>query len=191
MTEQDVQKFYHTAEWTKTRDYVIRKNAICQHIDEDGRRCDQASRVVHHLVSPLDDWNRRTDWSNLTAVCPTHHQGGQRGETQGYRYAPTVGPDPGYGCEQQVFVHVQKTDEPVKTGVAGPQFTAGTLKPEIVDALLADVADTTEEELMDLMNTSHTRAALYAGMKVAPAAMEELKRCQEKYSGREGWTEYL
>jgi hypothetical protein len=188
MTKQELDRWYRTAEWTNFRAYVIRKNSLCQFVDEDGKRCLEASRVVHHLISPLDDWNRRTDWANVTAVCARHHQGGQRGETQGYRYAPTVGPDLGYGVESEVYVHLP--NEVVPTGKEGKQYTSVTLKPGMVTALLDGVVDVTFEEACDLAETSYARMCVHNGRRdlVSREALAELKRCQQKYGrDREGW----
>jgi hypothetical protein len=70
---------------------VRRRNPICQYLDADGVQCNHASAVVHHLVDPKDDPRLFFSWHNLVAVCTAHHQGGQRGETQGYRYCHTIG----------------------------------------------------------------------------------------------------
>jgi hypothetical protein len=196
MTQHEVDRWYKTVAWISVRDYVIRKNPICQHIDEDGKRCDQASNVVHHLISPLDRWDLRADWSNLTAVCARHHQGGQRGETQGYRYAPTYGPDPGYGCEQEIYIHEVKSVDLVPTGKDGKQFSSGGPSDATLDAMLADVADVTYEEACDFAETSNARAFCFAmkngqpfDRKMFPSDQElaYLAKCQAKWSGRDGW----
>lgn len=201
-TEQEVTRWYKTVEWLNVRDYVIRKNPLCQFVDDDGKQCDQASRIVHHIVDPKDAWELRAIWSNLVAVCALHHQGGQRGETQGYRYAPTLGPDPGYGCEQEVFVHEVKSTELVPTGKDGKAFTAGGPNLSNVDEICAAaLGDSTEEELYDLALTSTARAFVYAmthGQPFSPsmfptdADLVYLKRCIQKYGPeREGWKGYL
>lgn len=197
MTEQEVTRWYKTVAWISVRDYVIRKNPICQHIDEDGKRCDQASRVVHHLIDPKDAWELRTIWSNLVAICVRHHQGGQRGETQGYRYSPTFGPDPGYGCEQEVYIHeVNHAAEIVPTGKDGKQFVSGGPNSDALDALMADVADISFEEACDFAETSRARAFVYAMKNGKPfdrkeyptdAELAYLAKCQGKYGDRDGW----
>lgn len=67
------------------------RNPICQYLDDRAVQCRRASAVVHHLVDPKDTPTLFFDWSNLVAVCAEHHQGGQRGETQGYKYCHTIG----------------------------------------------------------------------------------------------------
>lgn len=199
MTQQEVDRWYKTVAWLNVRDYLIRKNPLCQHIDDDGKRCDQASRVVHHLISPLDRWDLRDVWSNLVAVCVRHHSGGTRGETQGTKYAPTYGPDPGYGASQEVYVHeVNYAGEVAKTGVGGKEFTSGiNLSESDVDRICREaLGDSTEEELLDLAKTSVARGFVYAmkhgqpfdrKMYPSPEELEYLKRCQAKYGDREGW----
>lgn len=98
-------KFYGSKEWTQTSLLLRRYNPQCQQIDLDtGEQCTHKSEVAHHLVDPKDDMTKRTDWSNLVAVCYHHHQGGQRGETQGYRYVATI--EPGFlGQAEKVHHH--------------------------------------------------------------------------------------
>lgn len=201
MTQQEVDRWYKTVEWLNVRDHLIRKNPVCQFIDEDGKRCDQASKVVHHIVSPLDDWEQRTFWGNLTAVCPRHHQGGQRGETMGYRYAPTHGPDVGYGMEPEVFIHEVKLVDLVPTGTAGKAFASGGPTDAALDALMAEVADISYEEACDLAETSGARGFLHAmknglpfDRKMFPTheELEHLAKCVQKYGPeRDGWKGYL
>lgn len=90
-----VAKLYQTRRWKDATNGVAAlvrvKNPTCQFIDERGVQCTHASAVVHHLVDPKDNPTLFFDWQNLVAVCVGHHQGGQRGETQGYRYCHTMG----------------------------------------------------------------------------------------------------
>jgi len=67
-------------------------NPVCQWVNPaDGKQCTKPSEVVHHLIDPKDAPEKFFDWSNLVCTCADHHQGGQRGETQGYIYCHTVG----------------------------------------------------------------------------------------------------
>ena len=68
-------------------------NPLCQWVDPaTGKQCTKPSEVVHHIVDWKDDANRFFDWANIVCTCEDHHQGGQRGETQGYLYVHTIGP---------------------------------------------------------------------------------------------------
>jgi hypothetical protein len=87
-------KLYDSSRWrgaTGTSALVRSKNPICQYLSDDGEQCTHASAIVHHLVDPKDNAALFFDWKNLVAVCVGHHQGGQRGETQGYFYCHTIG----------------------------------------------------------------------------------------------------
>jgi hypothetical protein len=90
-----IQKLYDSAQWRKpgtgTAALVRGKNPICQYLDDNGVQCQHASAIVHHLVDPKDNAALFFDWKNLVAVCAAHHQGGQRGETQEYKYCHTIG----------------------------------------------------------------------------------------------------
>ena len=99
-TPSAVTKLYQTRRWKDPVNGVAilvrNKNPFCQYIHpETGIQCTQESKVVHHLVDPKDNARLFFDWANLVAVCTEHHQGGQRGETQGYHYCHTMG----YGVE--------------------------------------------------------------------------------------------
>ena len=92
---EHIAKLYNQRRWkdpAKGVSALVRgKNPLCQFLDDYGIQCRNASAIVHHLVDPEDDITIFWEWSNLVAVCPSHHQGGQRGETQGYKYAHTIG----------------------------------------------------------------------------------------------------
>jgi len=86
-----IAKLYNSKRWRETAALIRSKNPLCQFLADNGQQCTHASAVVHHLVDPKDNMLVFFDWNNLVAVCQEHHQGGQRGETQGYRYCHTVG----------------------------------------------------------------------------------------------------
>lgn len=84
-------EIYGSYRWRmKTRPNMLAYNPVCQRLFDSGDQCNKPSAVVHHLVDPKDDIGAAHDRGNLVAVCATHHPGGQRGETQGYRYCATV-----------------------------------------------------------------------------------------------------
>jgi hypothetical protein len=136
--DPEMKKFYASGAWTNTSRLVRSKNPICQFIDEHAGQCTHPSEVTHHLVDPKERWELRLEWPNLVAVCKKHHQGGQRGETQGYRYAPTVGIAPPYG-EEPLYRH---------ENVAKKQFISGGPDDATMKRLMADVADVDVEALM-------------------------------------------
>jgi hypothetical protein len=101
------QKFYDTADWRDTSSLLKSYNGICQRILPDGTQCQNPSTIGHHSLDPRDAPHLCLAWSNLVAVCAEHHEGGQRGETQGETYCHTIGPmnavykhvpDGGYPC---------------------------------------------------------------------------------------------
>jgi hypothetical protein len=97
--------FYWSAEWRKFAAAHRACNPQCQFLDTTGKRCQKQSQAVHHLRDPRDAPELRVSWSNTVGVCMEHHQGGQRGETQAYRYAPTKDPfNATYEHEQQPAV---------------------------------------------------------------------------------------
>jgi len=71
-----------------TRALTLVMNPLCQHT-HGGLQCRYPAKAVHHLHDPKDHPELMHSPANLVAVCANHHQGGQRGETQGYLYVPT------------------------------------------------------------------------------------------------------
>lgn len=80
--------------WRDLSPLVRAKNPLCQWIDRHtNMQCQRPSAIVHHLKDWKDAPHLFFDWANFVAVCLEHHQGGQRGETQGYIYTHTIGPN--------------------------------------------------------------------------------------------------
>lgn len=90
--DRSIQRLYDSRRWRDLSPLLRSKNPLCQFLSDTGAQCQHASTVVHHLVDPKDNALLFFDWNNLVAVCTEHHQGGQRGETQGYHYCHTIGP---------------------------------------------------------------------------------------------------
>jgi hypothetical protein len=92
---EHIAKLYNSRRWKDpvkgTSALVRAKNPLCQFLDDFGVQCQHASEVCHHLCDPKDNAAIFWEWSNLVAVCAAHHQGGQQGETQGYKYCHTIG----------------------------------------------------------------------------------------------------
>src|SRR5262249_40024169 len=72
-------KWYHNAPWTRFRKTLVQLNPICQVVFAGGRRCMNAAKVGHHLVSPFDDITRFLDPRNVVAICEACH-GPEAGE---------------------------------------------------------------------------------------------------------------
>jgi len=110
---------YDRAEWKGprgTQKAIIRQNPLCQFLS-NGVQCNRPSTDVHHLRDPKDFPELMHDPENLCAVCKQHHQGGQRGDTQGYLYVPTIW----YGRK---YPHIDSFGQPVlpKGKKAGERF---------------------------------------------------------------------
>jgi 5-methylcytosine-specific restriction protein A len=84
----EVRKLYHTKRWEHFTSYAIRKNPQCQRI-VDGKRCEQFSKVCHHIVSPRVKLHLMFDLANILCVCFAHHPN-TPGEEDLTRYVPTV-----------------------------------------------------------------------------------------------------
>jgi hypothetical protein len=89
--EPEIARLYNSQRWRKMAALLRSKNPLCQYLDDFGVQCQHASTICHHLVDPKDNARIFFDWLNVVAVCAAHHQGGQRGETQGYHYCHTIG----------------------------------------------------------------------------------------------------
>jgi hypothetical protein len=89
--QQPERQFEKSWAWRKHSKLVRDKNPICQATD-NGVRCEQQSRIVHHLHGPGDDWHSRFGWDVLVATCYEHHIT-TPGDAGKYNYAPTVGMD--------------------------------------------------------------------------------------------------
>lgn len=147
ITEAEIRRLYNSANWrTKTQPVVLAHNPICQFIDETGVQCRQPSQAVHHLLDPKDAPELFLAWLNLVAVCFGHHAGGQRGETQGYRYCHTCGPlgavyknGVAYPANHKLYAGVDANSGPlVPTGEVGRQYISTSLGEDALDRALAE-----------------------------------------------------
>jgi hypothetical protein len=86
-----IAKLYNSSRWRQLAPIIRKRNPICQFLSDFGVQCQNPATICHHLVDPKDSEKLFWEWFNIVAVCAAHHQGGQRGETQGYKYAHTVG----------------------------------------------------------------------------------------------------
>jgi len=80
--------FENSSPWRKCSHHIRRCNPLCQAIWW-GVRCTRPSTLVHHLVAPEVDPAKRTDPSNLVALCEHCHitTTGDAGQRE---YAPTI-----------------------------------------------------------------------------------------------------
>ena len=81
-SRQVEEKRYNRQSWRNER-YGLRaallaRNPVCQRIIDD-EQCHNASRIIHHLTSPLDRPELFYETKNLVCVCVDHHPGGERG----------------------------------------------------------------------------------------------------------------
>lgn len=95
----EIEKLYNNRRWKGIIKLIKEKNPLCQYLDENGKQCQNPSTICHHLIDPKDRIDLFWDWANICAVCATHHAGGQRGETQGYKFCHTI------GCLGVVYSH--------------------------------------------------------------------------------------
>lgn len=84
----NVDRFYHTAEWERFSKTFRALNPICQLI-VDGVQCRYPSKEVHHLVSPRVNFNKRVDPANAVALCPEHHPKSEGEPDIPREYVPT------------------------------------------------------------------------------------------------------
>jgi len=84
-------KFYNTTRWRKFRQWMIRRNPICQRLIR-GEQCHEAAVICHHLrglkVHPEDF----TDGRQVCLLCRQHHPDseGTPDWVSGKDYVPTV-----------------------------------------------------------------------------------------------------
>ena len=67
------QQFYNSPEWRDLRNYKFyMAEGLCELCRKKGKV--KAAREIHHIVPIEKDWNKRLDYENLIALCPSHHQ---------------------------------------------------------------------------------------------------------------------
>lgn len=105
-TSED-RKFYNSSLWKNLSAAVRRNNILCQAI-ENGAQCNSFSEVVHHLISPKENWELRIAETNLVAICK-HHHNHSMGDSGDFQYVPTI------GCQGQVYAHDVAISDPSST----------------------------------------------------------------------------
>jgi hypothetical protein len=73
VNRDEVDLSYRHADWVRFSKTVRAYNTICQHIDADGVRCNRASEIAHHILSPRTAPTRRLDPRNVACLCHDHH----------------------------------------------------------------------------------------------------------------------
>lgn len=66
-------QFYNSVQWRTLRNQKFYDaNGLCELCLKDG--IINEAREIHHIVPIEKDWNKRLDYDNLIALCPSHHQ---------------------------------------------------------------------------------------------------------------------
>src|ERR1700730_12364083 len=84
-----VMKLYRTQRWERLKWYMRSLNPQCQRLLDNGRRCEQFSVILHHIVSPRVALHLMFDAANILCVCESHHPN-TVGEQDVTRYVKTV-----------------------------------------------------------------------------------------------------
>lgn len=67
------QHFYNSKSWHDLRNFKWQEsNGLCELCLKDG--IINEAREIHHIVPINENWNKRLDYDNLIALCPSHHQ---------------------------------------------------------------------------------------------------------------------
>lgn len=65
--------FYQSVEWKILRNQKFYDaNGLCELCYKEG--IIKEAREVHHIVPINENWNKRLNYDNLIALCPSHHQ---------------------------------------------------------------------------------------------------------------------
>ncbi len=135
-----VTKWIRGRDWANISQTYRSRNPICQAI-VDGEQCHAPAELVHHIVSPAENWDIRHDWKNLVSLCMKHHTPHAGGLH--YDFTPSVLFD---GSE---FEHASaRANVLVPTGEKGLQFIAGTPDDAKMAELMADVQDLNVDDLL-------------------------------------------
>ena len=84
----EIRKLYHTKRWERFAWYMLCRNQPCQRL-VDGKRCEHAAKICHHVISPRTQLALMFDGQNILCVCAAHHPNTQ-GESDLTRYVPTI-----------------------------------------------------------------------------------------------------
>jgi hypothetical protein len=87
--QDELRRLYRTKRWIHFRDHMISRNPLCQRILESGKRCEQFSKIAHHIISPRVNPELMFDAENILCVCVSHHPNTE-GEEDPSRYVQTV-----------------------------------------------------------------------------------------------------
>jgi hypothetical protein len=98
-----IDRQYGTVRWLNFRRMIITSNWLCQRL-KSGLRCDRPSSVVHHLKSPRLYPDLMFVPSNVVALCPRCHPGGEVGTPdwrEGKDFVKTIYKLPNFGGEYE------------------------------------------------------------------------------------------
>lgn len=66
-------QFYNSVQWHTLRNRKFYDaNGLCELCYKEG--IIKEAREIHHIVPINENWNKRLDYENLIALCPSHHQ---------------------------------------------------------------------------------------------------------------------
>ena len=71
--DKRAEKFYNSAAWIRTREYVLNKYKYLDLYDYYINKKITRANTVHHIVELKDDWSRRLDINNLFPVSVANH----------------------------------------------------------------------------------------------------------------------
>ena len=84
-----IRRLYHTQRWERFKQYMRARNPQCQRLLDNGKRCEQFSVILHHIISPRVALHLMFDAANILCVCESHHPNTE-GEQDVTRYVPTI-----------------------------------------------------------------------------------------------------
>ena len=65
--------FYNSPEWKILRNQKFYDaDGLCEMCFKN--KVIREAREIHHIVPINENWNKRLDYDNLIALCPSHHQ---------------------------------------------------------------------------------------------------------------------
>jgi hypothetical protein len=66
-------RLYNNSAWKRFRVAFLSCNPVCQRRLDDSSQCRSAATILHHIISPRKDPRLMLTWTNIKAVCDSHH----------------------------------------------------------------------------------------------------------------------
>lgn len=80
---KQIRQFRNGKAWKSKRDEIqdrdLRLCQVCLKVEVGKDKYTYEGTSVHHIVSLVDDWNKRLDDGNLIVLCSRHHCDAERG----------------------------------------------------------------------------------------------------------------